>query len=161
MFGSRGSSAAQLQGLQPAGPFSMNDDDPRSGAARYDDPLFQDAASSRPLTGGTRLGTAGVGSSTRLGTSASRLPTASGRLATSGPTGYNVIVLTENRAREVGAAIVNLGALHTIELVQLVDSPSYASTQALLQAVAPIEIVLPKSQADRMLFKKVRKWQLT
>lgn len=45
----------------------------------------------------------------------------------------NVVVLTESRAREIGIAVCNLKALHTIELVQFIDNHSYSQTLALLQ----------------------------
>ena len=132
----------------------MVDDNARR--ARYDpDAGFGVDVVFRPGTSGgaSRVGTAGG----RLGTGTTRAQTAASSATGSGGGGaYNVIVLTENRSREVGAAIVNLAALHTIELVQLADSPSYSQTQALLHVVGPVEIVVPKSQVDRVLFKKVR-----
>ena len=136
-----------------------------AGAPRYDADAGL-ALDWRPGTGATRGGTAGTGATrggtaggTRGGTAASR-PVTAATSATAGGGGgggaYNVVCLIENRGREVGAAIVNLRALHTIELVQLVDTPSYSGTQALLAGVSPVEIVMPKSQSERVLFKKVR-----
>lgn len=68
---------------------------------------------------------------------------------------YNVVVLIENRAREVGLAVCNLSALHSIQLIQLHDSNSYTQTLSLLQLMSPVEIVMAKSQSERVLFQNV------
>lgn len=69
------------------------------------------------------------GGLSRKATAASRVGTAA--QAAQGAA-FNVIVIAENRAREVGISICNLRALHTIELVQLSDSHSYSQTLALM-----------------------------
>lgn len=177
MLGRGGGAGAGGGGPPPSVPFSMRDDGGGSGggpglAARYDAGGFSLEAvlgggggarpgtsatgggggASRPATGASRLGTAGGGG--RAATAASAVGPSSG--SPGGAGSYPVVVLTENRAREVGMAIVDLAAAHSIQLVQLADTPSYAGTLGLLQAVAPLEVVVPKSQADRVLFKKVR-----
>ena len=72
---------------------------------------------------------AGGGGMSRKATAASRVGTAA---QSARGAAFNVVVIAENRAREVGIAICNLRALHTIELVQLSDSHSYSQTLALL-----------------------------
>jgi hypothetical protein len=171
----RGAGAGGGAPPPPSVPFSMRDDSGVGGdpglTARYDVGGFSletglGGGGARPGTSATIGG--GGGGASRPATAASRLGTAAttgggGRAATaasapgggSGGGSYTVVVLTENRAREVGLAIVDLAAAHSIQLAQLADTPSYSATLALLHAVAPLEVVVPKSQADRVLFKKV------
>ena len=69
-----------------------------------------------------------------------RKVTANSRMATatqfSQGAACNVVVISENRAREIGVAICNIRALHTIELVQFNDNHSFSQALALLQVSA-------------------------
>jgi len=65
------------------------------------------------------------------------------------------VVLAENRAREVGVAVVNLAAMHLIDLYQIADNQSYTQTLALLALIGPAEIVLSKSQVERPLAQRI------
>ena len=74
----------------------------------------------------------------------SRPPTrpTTARPSTSAEHSHNIVVLTENRSRQVGFAICNLTATHTIELVQLADNQSYSQALALLHvSYLPTECV--------------------
>ena len=119
-------------------------------------------ASIPPATIGSstfRASTAIDNSSTRLTTSGGGIRPSTGiaRPSTSSHVArqYNVVVLAVNRARQVGIATVNLGAMHKIELLQIVDNQSYSQTLALLQCLSPIEIVMPKATNEPLLYQKV------
>ena len=66
-----------------------------------------------------------------------------------------VICLTENRAREVGFACINLRSF-SIELTQISDSQTYINTLTLLHNYSPIEIVMPSSLQDSGLCLRVK-----
>ena len=143
-------------------PFSLND----AALPRYSFDVF-DASVVRPRTAGAGVSGAGVGVTwsaasgglARPLTSGAGRPASSARPATARVTTasgqYNVVVLAENRARQVGLAVCNLAATHTIELMQLADNQSFSQALALLHVLAPVEIVIPKSQVERVLFQKV------
>ena len=122
---------------QPSQPFSMVDGE----AGKY---AFDGAEVVVRTTGGG--GAPGrKAAASRAGTAAqpSRAATAA---ASSHGSAFNVVVIAENRAREIGVAICNLRAQHTIELVQFTDNHSYSQTLALLDVLSPVEIVLSKAQ---------------
>lgn len=50
---------------------------------------------------------------------------------------------------------MDLARLHTIDLVQIADNQSYTQTMAYLSLMEPVEIVLCKAQAERVLFGKI------
>ena len=126
-------------------PFRMDDG---SGAdalkAKY--PVDMTFEVLRPATGKT----------VRINTAATKASETSIKtLSASNNKDYTVVALIENRARDVGVAVCNLSAMHTIELIQLHDNQTYTQTIALLQLLNPIEIVMSKSQSERVLFQKI------
>lgn len=124
-------------GMSYAMPFRMEED---ASTVKYigDDDFRRDIL--RPTTGRTVL---------------SRVSTAASRPSTAGLQEFNVVVLVENRTREIGFAICNLASMHAIQLYQLFDNQSYTQTMALLQLLSPVEIVICKSQGDRPLQQKI------
>lgn len=81
-----------------------------------------------PLTG--RASTAGAGGGTP-GTAAGRGSTAGG--GGGARSSYPVVVLVENRSRQVGIASVDLCRLFAMDLIQIADNQSYTQTMAYLQ----------------------------
>jgi len=145
---------ATAAGGSRAVPFSMREPTEEDKKPRYDvghvEQLRPTTSSGggggRPRTTGARAGTASSGGG------GARAETAGG----GGDSGrYSIVVLTENRARQVGVAVCNLAAMHTIELLQVADNQSFSQTLALLHALMPVEIVLPKSQSERLLSQKI------
>ncbi|RYG54819.1 hypothetical protein EON66_06630 [archaeon] len=158
-------------------PFQMDD---RAHAARYSveaRPALSDDIDAVPVSRpgsvraagstarpGTKSGSGGSGGSggggfPRLPSGGAkcvqRVGTGAGGSRAPLPAAYNVVVLIENRAREVGIATCNLAALHTLELVQVADNQSFTQTLAFLDLLQPVEILLPKSQVERVMCQKV------
>ena len=87
--------------------------------------------------------------------SASRIPTAQSIKSSPTIPERIVLALVENRGREVGIAMLNLAAMHRIELLQIHDNQSYGLTKQFLEIINPSEILLCRTQIDRILIKKI------
>jgi DNA mismatch repair ATPase MutS len=66
-----------------------------------------------------------------------------------------VIVLAENRGREVGVAICDLDGVHRVELGQFVDNQSFSASVELVDSLRPLAVVLCSTVAERVLAKKL------
>ena len=73
----------------------------------------------------------------------------------SSPVSYPVVVLLENRSREVGLAVINLAAPAKVQLLQLADNQCFGHTLSYLDLIAPVEIVLCRSRSEGVLYNKV------
>lgn len=67
---------------------------------------------------------------------------------------YTIFVLSENRAREVGMAALNIKS-HEIHITQFADSQHYSYTLELVHAFSPTTIVLPSTGRDSSLHKAI------
>lgn len=171
-------------GCSAAPAFSMNDDG--GGAPRYIIPMAAAnsaagagggsstgvfmappprSAKSSSASGASRVPTAagGYSGSGGHGGGASRPVTSATTAVAGGGVGggsaasYVVVALFEARGtREVGMAIVDLAAMHSISLLQLRDGASYANTLGTLELHAPLEIVLAKHQVNMFLQANTR-----
>lgn len=69
-----------------------------------------------------------------------------------------VVVITENRQREVGMCYSDLRSGHTISLCQFTDNQSSSQTLSLLDMLRPVVIAFSVTQKDRQLFQRVFEW---
>ncbi len=132
-------------------PFTLNEDANKTRFALVDEGVLRPAtqAGAGPSRGPSRAGGREAGS----GTAGSERDGAGSGAGDSAR--RTVVVITENRAREVGIASCDLGALHRIELAQISDNQSYTQTSVLLGLLRPAEIIFSRSQAERVLTRKV------
>ena len=126
----------------------MNDDSQRDDS-QFDFP----PVGSRPITAITSTG----GGHSRLPTAASRRPATQSQVPFTQIARANlVVVLVENKIREVGAAIVDTNRLHAIELMHSPpDSPGFNHAISMLRVLRPQHIVLCSSQLKRTLALKI------
>ena len=125
------------------------DEDSQRDSSQFD--FFP--AGSRPITAITNAG----GGHSRLPTAASRRPATQSQVPFTHIARANlVIVLVENKIREVGAAIVDTNRLHAIELMHSPpDSPGFNHALSMLRVLRPQHIVLCSSQLKRTLALKI------
>ena len=57
----------------------------------------------------------------------------------------------ENRAREIGIAVLDLKQLHLLQITQFNDSPSYSQALSYAQMLNPSIILFPNSQKGSRL----------
>ena len=57
----------------------------------------------------------------------------------------------ENRAREIGVAVLDLKQLHLLQITQFNDSPSYSQVISYVQRLNPSIVLFPNSQKGSCL----------
>jgi DNA mismatch repair protein MSH4 len=106
---------------------------------------------SRPITAINNTG------HSRLATATSRRPATQSQAPFTQIARANlVIVLVENKIREVGAAIVDTNRIHSVELMHTPpDSPGFNHVISMIRVLRPQHIVLCSSQLKRTLALKI------
>ena len=70
---------------------------------------------------------------------------------------FVIVSFVENRAREIGVAVVDLANVSEVRLMQISDSQSYRHILRLISELGAVEILVNAGHKDRYLIKKLMK----